>query len=65
MEAILRAGSASQLRAARTVIRVHVCIHHVGDSHVLAGGERDVGINVVCARIDHGALTERSAAEEI
>jgi hypothetical protein len=44
---------------------MHMCVDDVRDPHVLAGGERHVGVHIVCARIDDGALAECPATEEI
>ena len=47
------------------MIGVDVSVDHVGDLHLLGGRECDVGVNVALVRVDHGALAESAAAEQV
>src|SRR6266550_529161 len=65
MQAVWRPGTPSQLETSRAVIRMHVGIDHVSDSHLLRAGKRDVAVHIFGARIDNGTRPERTAPEQI
>ena len=47
------------------MIRMYVGVDHVRNPHALACREGRIGLHIVWARIDDGALAERAAAKQV
>jgi hypothetical protein len=60
-----RAGTSDQLGQARDVVGLHVCLEDCCDRHVLCLGERDVLVDQVDVRVNHGELPPALAAEQV
>ncbi len=65
VQAIFRPDLLRQRRPTRQVVRMHVRIEHVGDSHPLVPRERDVVVDLRMAGVDHGAEPLPATAEQV
>src|SRR5688572_14884749 len=65
MERVCGADAIGQKASARNVVGVNVGVDRVRDLQPLALGKGNVGLDVALLGVDNGALTDRSAAEEV